>query len=282
MLTILEVITLSADYLKKCNIAHPRRQAEELIAEVLSMGRMDLYLDYSRPLSDNELAKMRSWLKRRGAGEPLQYIQGYVDFMQCRIGVNPKVLIPRQETEILCDKIAKVLEASGTGNKGLLDLCCGSGAIGIALKKRFPDLRVYLSDICPEALAQAKANAEANGTEVVLLQGDLFQPLKGQKVDYVVCNPPYIREDEYATLEDEVRAFEPKKALVSGTTGFEFYERLAAELPAHLKPRGRAWFELGMGQGEGVKRLFSAPIWTHSGFEADWSGHDRFFSLEIE
>lgn len=282
MLTILDVINLSTDYLKKCNIANPRRQADELVGEVLSMSRMALYLDFSRPLTDEELDKLRLWLKRRGAGEPLQYIQGYVDFLSCRIAVSPKVLIPRQETEILCDKIIKILEAQTTDNRVLLDLCCGSGAIGIAMKKKFPGLHVILADICPEALSKAKENASVNEVAVEFIQGDLLQPFKGKKADFIICNPPYIKEDEYSSLDDEVRLFEPKKALVSGSSGYEFYERLANDLPSHLNSAGRVWFEIGTGQGEGIKQLFSAPVWTQSNFEADWSGHDRFFSLEIE
>ena len=282
MLTILDVINLSTDYLKKCNIENPRRQAEELISQVLAMSRMDLYLDFSRPLTDDELAKLRSWLKRRGSGEPLQYIQGYVEFLSCRITVNPNVLIPRQETEILCDKIAKILKSKSTDNKVLWDLCCGSGAIGIALKKQFPNLHVCSSDICNDALSLAKENAALNQVDIEFFQGDLFKPFQSKKADFIVCNPPYIKESDYSTLDIEVRNFEPKKALVSGPSGYEFYERLSKDLPSHLNPGGRAWFELGTGQGEGVKQLFNSSIWTQSNFEADWSGHDRFFSLEIE
>lgn len=282
MLTILEVTAHCTDYLKKYAVANPRRQAEELVAEALGMSRVDLYIDYSRPLTEAELERLRAWLKRRAKKEPLQYISGAVDFFSCRLLVNPNVLIPRQETEILCDIIAKHLEAENRNGMVLWDVCTGSGAIGIALKKRFPELKVLLSDICPEALAQAKANAAHNNVEVECLLGDLLTPFKEAKADLIVCNPPYIREDEYAGLEEEVRLYEPKKALVSGVTGLEFYASLARILPLHLNSKGKVWFEIGTGQGKGVGQLFSDPCWVRCACEQDWSGHDRFFSLEIE
>lgn len=282
MRTILEVITLSTDYLTKCNINRARRQAEELVSQVLAMSRMDLYLDFNRPLTEKELDTLRAWLKRRGSGEPLQYIAGHVDFASCRIGVAPGVLIPRQETEILVDKIGSVLAKHDLEGKALWDVCCGSGAIGIALKKRFPNLNVALSDISPDALAIAKKNAAENGVEVEIVHGDLLVPFKGRKADFIVCNPPYIREDEFDGLDPEVRCYEPKTALVSGSTGLEFYARLAESLPHFLNRGSKVWFEIGTEQGEAVKQLFGNSCWTRCSYEQDWSGHDRFFSLEIE
>jgi release factor glutamine methyltransferase len=281
--TILEILNLSANYLTRKGIIEPRLQAEELISQALDLKRMDIYVQFDRPLVDEELAKCRSWLQRRGQGEPLQYIHGQVEFFNCVIKVTPAVLIPRQETEILVDKIIKVLaqEVSLSG-KVLLDLCCGSGYIGIALKKQFPELTVYLSDISAKALEIARENANNNGVDVEFLEGDLLLPFKDRSADFIVCNPPYISEKEFPALDVEVRAYEPRQALVGGESGLEFYERLAGELPLHLNSGSKVWFEIGSNQGEAVNKLFKAAIWKKCCVDKDWSGHDRFFSLEIE
>lgn len=280
--TIIEILNLSADYLKQKGIAHARRQAEELLGEALGIGRMGLYLEYDRPIIDSELEKCRAWLKRRANGEPLQYIAGELDFFGCRIAVTNDVLIPRQETEILVDKIAQQIAGITYANKVLWDICCGSGCIGIALKKKFPELRVCLSDISEAALSVARLNAVKNNVDVEFFCGDLLVPFAGKKADFVVSNPPYIAENEYAGLDTEVRAYEPKMALVSGSSGIEFYERLAESLPRHLVPQGKVWLEIGDGQAASLHRLFGDSCWTKRTHELDWSGRERFFSLEIE
>lgn len=282
MRTILEILDLSKSYLEKKGIAHPRRQAEELLGEALGTGRMGLYLEFDRPLTDAEVEKCRGWLKRRGEGEPLQYISGSVQFMDCRIKVDHNVLIPRQETEILADKIIAELTQHDVDGKSLWEVCCGSGCLGIALKKKMPSLNVALSDISEEALAVAKANSSGNNAPVELLLGDLMAPFKGRKADFIVCNPPYISEEDYNGLDVEVRGHEPKRALVGGESGIEFYERLAQDLPKYLNARGKVWFEIGDGQAAAIKKLFSAPCWTHCAHACDWSGKERFISLEFE
>lgn len=280
MKTLLDIIQLADGYLKDKGIARSKREAEELIADVLSLRRIDLYLQFERPLEEEELQKCREALKRRGSREPTQYICGKVSFAGLGLTVNKSVLIPRQETEILVEKISNQLRDLPLEGKILLDLCAGSGCIGLALKKRFPLLTVYLSDLSQEALEIAGENAKNNGCDVHLLQGDLFNPFKGKTCDFFVCNPPYVSEKEFVELEPEVRQFEPKVALVGGETGLEFYQRIALELPSYLNSPGRVWMELGRNQGENVKSLFKNSIWTSLQVEPDWSGVDRFFSLE--
>lgn len=282
MRTILEIINLSIDYLASKGISQPRLQAEELISQSLGIKRMDLYIQFDRPLVEEELVKCRTWLQRRSQGEPLQYINGKVDFFDCVIKVMPAVLIPRQETEILVDKVTKILAQETLTGKVLWDICCGSGCIGIALKKRFPELTVCLSDISSEALSIAAENASSNSVEVELLEGDLLLPFQKRFSDFVVCNPPYISEKEFSSLDIEVRAHEPRQALISGESGLEFYERLARELPSHLNPGSKVWFEIGASQGEAVQKLFQGACWKKCRVEKDWSDHERFFSLEIE
>lgn len=282
MKSILDVLTLSSAYLKDRGIENPRRQAEDLISDALDITRVDLYVNYDRPLTDAELDLCRTRLARRAKGEPLAYIHGEVTFYGCQLLVNKNVLIPRPETEILVDKIVSQLTGHDLQGKVLWDICCGSGCLGIALQKRFPDLRVILSDLSPEALAIAKQNAERNEVSAEFRQGDLLEPFKEEKADYFVCNPPYIAEHEFSGLDKEVSQHEPKIALVSGPTGLEIYRRLAHDLPTHLSSKAKGWFEIGYSQGEAVKALFKGAVWTSARIEKDWSGHDRFFFLEAE
>lgn len=278
MKTILEVLNLSADFLAKHQIDNAKKEALDLIGDALSLNRTEVYLKHDFPIVEHELEKIRERLKRRIKGEPLAYIHGSVQFSNCKIHVSPDVLIPRQETEILVDMIGKTLDPEG---KVLLDLCCGSGYIGIALKKKFPALDVILSDISPKALQIAEKNALENVVNVQFNLGDLVENLKA-KVDYVVCNPPYISQAEYDELDPEVLHFEPKVALLAGPSGLEFYHRLAHLLPTVLHPKGKVWFEIGAKQGPSVLALFNHPSWVKKSLQKDWAGHDRFISLEIE
>ncbi len=281
MRSLLEVLNLSADYLKDKGIQNSRREAQDLIGDALGIGRMQLYMEYDRPLTEPELEMLRGRLARRAKGEPNAYIHGQVKFLDCVLKVSPDVLIPRQETEILTDIVIKSLEKEDLEGKILWDVCCGSGCMGIAIKKKFPKLLVVLSDISSKALSIARENATHNGVEVSFLEGDLLAPFAGKKTHYLVSNPPYVARRELAKLDVEVRDYEPIQALVSGETGLEIYERFAKELPAYLNPGGKAWFELGAGQGEAAKRLFQGSPWKSSKSETDWAGKDRFFFLEF-
>ncbi len=282
MKTISEIVKLSADFLQKKGIELPKRQAEEIIADALDIKRMQLFLEYDRPLNALELDLCRKNLARRAEGEPAPYIRGFVEFSDCKIEVNKNVLIPRAETEILVENITQILKEKDLSNKSLWDICTGSGCIGIALKKRFPKLKVSATDISELALQVAKQNAERNETSINYFLGDLLKPLKNQKADFLVCNPPYISEKEYFELDREVRDFEPKNALLAGIEGIEIYRTLASELPQFLNPGALVWLEIGWNQGQAVRDLFKGPIWKVCKLEQDWAGHDRFISLEIE
>lgn len=282
MKTIAEILQLSIEYLKQRNISNPRRQAEDLLADALGMKRLQLYMQYERPLDNSELDLCRTALLRRAQGEPVQYIHGKMEFYDCQFKVNRAVLIPRHETEILVDKIVQIIADQDLTEKVLWDLCTGSGCIGISIKKAYPQLNVHLSDISTEALAVAKENASENEVHVSIHQGDLLLPFEGKKAHFIVCNPPYISENEWDKLDVEVRNYEPRQALIAGPSGLEYYERLAAQLPNYLYPHAKVWMEMGAGQGNQIKDLFKNPCWVKKQVEKDWAGHDRFFSLEIE
>lgn len=282
MRALLEILKLSTEYLASKGIDHARREAEWAVCDALEIDRLQLYLDFDRPLNDKEVEKVRKWIQRRGEGEPLAYIRGFIEFYGCQLKITRDVLIPRQETEILVDHISKVFKKSSLKGMKLLDLCTGSGCIGLALKKHFPDLTITLTDISEKAILLAKQNSANNKLDVEILQGDLFEPIQVRKFDYITCNPPYISENEYQTLDREVRQFEPTKALIAGPSGLEFYEKIGKLLPLHLNPKGSVWMEIGASQGKAVLDLFLSPCWIKKEVLKDWSGHDRFISLEIE
>lgn len=280
MKTVGEILSVSASFLANKKVDRPRRLAEELLSHALKVKRIDLYMQFDRPVEEGELSLLRPWIKRVSDGEPLEYIIGEVDFFGCRIRVDRRVLIPRPETEILVDHIAKFI--ANDPITSLWDVCTGSGCIGIALKKRFPFVTVTLSDQSEKALSLASENAVLNETSVEILEGDLLEPFGERKTELIVVNPPYVSANEYFSLDPSVRDFEPKLALVGGEFGTEFYERLEKDIPSHLNPGGRVFLEIGAAQGDAVQRIFSSPIWRKLERVADWSGKDRFFFLEMQ
>lgn len=269
------ILQLSTEFLKKHHLKKPRLTAEILLAHFLNMKRIELYMHFDRPLQEEELALYRKALKRAALGEPIEYILGEVEFYHVKIKVTPDVLIPRQETEILLDLVCKRLEGN---EKKVLDLCTGSGCLAAALKHAHPELEVFGVDLSEKALAVAKSNS----ADVHWLCGDLTMPVQGEKFDVVICNPPYVTEQEYPRLEKSVRDYEPKIALVSGQTGMEFYQRLAEELLLVLNPGAKVFFEIGAGQGEGIQKIFSMGPWKDLELQRDWAGHTRFFFLKLK
>jgi len=257
-----------------------RRCAEELLAHVLGKKRLDLYLSFDQPLEEREIALLRPLLQRAKRGEPLQYILGMVDFYGCSIAVSREVLIPRPETELLVDEIVKQLRGLPLEGSLFWDLCAGSGCIGIAVKKALPALEVELLDLSPEALALAKENVARNGLPIVCRQGDLFAACGDKKAHFLACNPPYVSTSEFSTLQDSVRNWEPKMALVGGVDGLDFYRRLSREAPERLHSGARLFLEIGASQGEAVLALFSTPPWKEVRLAKDLAGHPRFIFLE--
>lgn len=274
MKTLGEILKLSCEYIRQKGSSHTRHEVEELIAHTLNKKRLDLYLNFDKPLTEDELVKVRKNLTRLAKNEPLQYIEGKVQFYDCTIQVDPRVLIPRPETELLVDRIVKHIRLHPYGNKVLWDICTGSGCIGIAIKRALPELAVTLSDISEQALAVARANSHLNDVVVDLLQGDLLVPFSGKKADFIVCNPPYITEGEYAGLEAHVTGFEPKHALVSGSTGLECYQKLISHLNSVCNPGATVWFEIGSEQGQALVEMLAK--FKDVQVIKDLSGKDRF------
>ena len=277
-----EILSLSVQYLASRNVASSRLVVELLLAHLLKMKRIDLYLHFDLPLKEEELTVLRALLKEAAAHKPVEYILQEVEFYGCRLQVSSAVLIPRKETEILVDKAVGILRKESLEGKVVLDLCAGSGCMGLSIKKTFPSLHVVLSDMSEEAVQVCVKNALQNQLDVECLLGDFLTPFAGKKADFVFCNPPYVTNGEYESLEPSVKNFEPRLALVSGPSGLEFYERLARELPAYLVKGAKLFLEIGTGQGEKLFEIFSSHFWKTKELLCDFAGHDRFFFLEIE
>ncbi len=279
MKTVGEIFQLSVQYLDQKQVSRSKFLMQQLLCHVLQIDKISLFMGFDRPLHEEELRVIRSSLGLLVQGKPLEQILGSVVFFGCDIVLTPDVLIPRPETEILMDIISKEIPQESCV---AWDICTGSGCIGLSLKKKFPFLSVTLSGICSKALAVAETNADRNGLDVHFKLGDLLEPFKGEKADLVICNPPYISVAEYQGLDRSVKEYEPELALVGGICGDEFYQRLAQDLPRHLNPHAKVYFEIGFSQGEKMLELFSASIWKEKKLINDWSGHNRFFFLEIE
>jgi release factor glutamine methyltransferase len=251
--TVLGMILWSAGYLTEKGVEHGRLDAEHLLAHALGTTRLQLYLQFERPLDAGELAAFKPLLLRRARREPLQYVTGRAAFRELELAVDPRVLIPRPETEVL---VEVVLEwARGKSDLEALDLGTGSGCIALALLGEGPFRRVVATDASSDALAVAEANASAAGAgdRIELRAGALWAPLAAdERFDVVVSNPPYVAEAEAAALEPEVRDWEPAPALFAGPRGVELLEAIAGGAAHRLRPGGLLALEVGLGQAEAV------------------------------
>ena len=271
-----EIVSLSADYVRKKG-GRPRHEVEEWIAHTLGVKRLDLYLQFDRPVEQEERDRIREGISRLSAGEPLAYILKRAPFYGYEFEVSPDVLIPRPETELIIDTVMPRLQ----GNTGIfVDVCTGSGCIGLSVKKLFPSWRVVLIDICDRAIQIAKRNAERLCVDVEVIQGDLLSPILSEKAGLVVCNPPYLSTDEWVALDGSVKEFEPRKALDAGETGLEIYERALSQMRGILLPGGVGCFEIGSLQKKAVIQLIRECGFTNIICIKDLAGHDRLVSFE--
>lgn len=284
-MTVLEVIQKSADFLAKKGVESPRLQAELLLAEVLKQPRMKLYLSFEQKLSELEVDQMREFVRRRGTREPLQHIIGSTSFCGFEILVNRQVLVPRPETELLAELgwefvgRRTVTEVVAPGHEmTVLDFGTGSGCIAVALATKCPNARIVALDISPGALDVARQNAARNrvSDQIEFVLGDGFSALAAKpRFDLIISNPPYIPSAEIASLQAEVRDFDPHGALDGGTDGLDSYRQLAAEGGAFLRTDGRLMVEFGEGQGPALQRLFKDQKWIVEAVREDYSQRQR-------
>jgi len=272
-MTTLEVLNAAASYLDKQGVESPRLNAEHLLAHVLGRKkRIELYLEFERPLGEAERAPLRELVKRRGEGVPLQHLLGTVEFHGREFLCDARALVPRPETEQLVELAAKGLQAP----RRIVDVGTGSGVIALTMALIFPEAVVAGCDVSADALALAKANRERLGLadRVELLESDLLAALAGP-FDAVVANLPYIPSGEVPGLSREVRC-DPLSALDGGADGLDLVRRLVAESGAKMAPGGLLALEIGIGQGALVAEVLAANNWRDIAVERDYQGAERF------
>lgn len=268
-MTIGEVLRRSADHLAARGTGRPRLEAERLLAHALGLERVELYMHLDRPLSAAELDGARALVGRRAAGEPLQYVLGEWGFRRLTLRVDRRALIPRPETEALVERCLALLD--GHDAPRVLDVGAGSGAVALALADEHPGARVTAIDVSEEALSLARENAERTGLVVELLCHDLFAGLPGDGWDLVASNPPYVRDDELASLASEVVDWEPALALFDrGHT-----EALVREAARALRPGGALAIETHEDGASGVAALLDREGYVAVRTTKDLAGRDR-------
>lgn len=271
--TLLETLLAGAGYLEKNGVEEARLNMEHLLAHVLGCRRLDLYLRHGEHLHETDLEKLRGLTRRRSTGEPLQHLLGTVDFLGHELVCDGRALIPRPETEHLCDWLIKARRSSPPAS--VLDMATGSGCIGLTLAAAWPGSRVMLADISEDALDLARLNAGRLGLERArIVRSDLFEKITGG-FDLIVSNLPYIPSAEIATLSREVRR-DPALALDGGPDGLDLVRRFLAEAPAHLNAGGGIALEVGHDQGGPVAEMARAQGWREARTLADLAGIERF------
>lgn len=269
-LPLKELIKIGEKQLEDVGITDAARDAKLLYCFFDKLDSVGLMMHWQDVLQDNQCEGYFALIERRAAGEPLQYITGTQDFMGLTFQVNSDVLIPRQDTETMVEDCIELIK-KGTlrgsdyikaqSTKDILDLCCGSGAIGVSLAKLCDNIKVTCSDVSDRALVVAEKNAQANGCKSVKFEkSDLFSAFcskfRKKKFDLIISNPPYIESSVIPTLQSEVKDYEPMIALDGGEDGLEFYRRIACQAAEHLNKNGIIMVEIGYNQGEAVTCLF--------------------------
>ena len=234
---------------RAAGIPDPEFDSAALLASLCGRNPLSLRLDMETEIDQETEGRYRSLCARRIRREPLQYITGESRFCGYSFAVTPSVLIPRPETELLCEWAVEKIPVDASPR--ILDLCCGSGCIGITLKLRIPSSAVYMSDLSSAAADVARRNAERLSADVSVGTGDLFENIRDRNFDLIISNPPYIPENECSLLQEEVKK-EPLTALDGGNDGLDFYRRICREAPDYLRRGGILMFELGDGQHSAV------------------------------
>lgn len=276
---LLEVLTKAADYLKAKGVPSPRLDAELLLAHVLKVKRLDLYLQFDRPLTEPELEAYRAVMRRRAARVPLQHIEGTVSFRELDLVSDARALVPRPETELIIDALKKhVPQVAGERPVRVLDVGTGTGAIALSVAREMPQCETWACDVSPAALALARENAARNGLTLhALVESDLFSAFpSGQTWDVIVSNPPYIGEGELAALEPEVRDHDPVTALVGGREGWELPARLLKEAFSRVGEGGIVLMEIAPPQFSHLKETGLALGWKFFLGLPDYQQTDRF------
>ena len=278
--TVLSMLEWATDFFEEKGIPDPRHSIEWLLAETLNIKRLDLYLEFDRPLSSSELDTLRPLVKRRANHEPLQYIVGFTDFMNARISVDESVLIPRLETEQLVEIILD--EHPEDQECSVLDLGTGSGCIPVALKMERPSWSITGIDISKEALKVAQQNAHQNEVDISFAEGDILSPDTidvQHSQDIIISNPPYITHDEKDLLEPQVREYEPHGALFLDDIE-KMYGSIIQFAQKNLADDGMLYLEIHEEYSQKIINLFDEDNWAAT-IQEDYDKKPRFITAKI-
>ncbi len=293
-LSVKEILNIGQRRLQDAGVSDADLDCKLLYCFMRNITRTQLILMYQNVLEDRLCDEYFRLIDERASGKPLQYITGTQEFMGLEFDVNESVLIPRQDTETMVEDVISVIKdgalrgesLEGTGRRewDILDLCTGSGAIGISLAKLLTGVKVNVtcSDVSKAALEVARKNAGKLGVSknIKFAEGDMFAPFDGRfkkkKFDLIVSNPPYIESDVIPTLQTEVKDHEPMSALDGGEDGLDFYRIIAGEAGGFLKKRGVLFLEIGCDQGNAVRELLTeAGGYSDIRCLKDLAGRDR-------
>ncbi|MDO4392969.1 MAG: peptide chain release factor N(5)-glutamine methyltransferase [Bacillota bacterium] len=248
-------------------VMNPGVDAEELYSFLTGVDKVAVFMNAEKEVDPETEEAYFKLIDKRASRVPLQHITGCQSFMGYNFKVNDKVLIPRQDTETLVTEAARTIQGIPRKRQSLidrlkkrdsvevLDLCTGSGCVGISLSKICTDIGVTCSDISEDALKVARENAAELHAKAEFCQGDMFEPHKGRKFDVIVSNPPYIRKAMIQILQEEVKDHEPVQALDGGRDGLDFYEIIVGQAHKYLKPGGWLMVEIGHDQGEELRKM---------------------------
>lgn len=274
-LTVLEAVQLSTGYLEEKGIESPRLNAELLLANILNCKRLDLYLMFERPLSEEEIQTYREYIARRGKFEPLQYILGEVEFYGLKLKVSKDVLVPRQETELLVEEAIKL--SSDNNVKSIIDIGSGSGNIAISLAKSLNGVKVTSIDMSSTAIKVAEANAEFNvvNDKIEFIVSGIEEYQTNQQFDLIVSNPPYVSERDYSSLQKEILEYEPLESVTDKSDGYKFYRLISERSQDLLKSGGFLLFEMAAGQSEKIKSILERNNFSDIKIVKDYQNIDR-------
>ena len=272
-MTIREVLTNIRERLQNAGIEDFEYESWVFLDWKLHIDRAEFYMNPNGEVKEELLEELEDVLKQREQRVPLQYLMGECEFMGYDFYVDERVLIPRQDTECLVELAVESIREKSTKVK-VLDLCTGSGCIGISVAKLCPDTEVTLADISDGALTVAQKNAQNLSADVTLIKGNLFENIEG-RFDYILSNPPYIPSEVIEGLMPEVKEHEPRLALDGEADGLSFYRKIIDEAPDYLNPDGRIYFEIGAEQGEDLTRLMNERGFSEVKVHKDLAGLDR-------
>jgi release factor glutamine methyltransferase len=271
---LLEVLRGTERYLADRGVENPRLNAEHLLAHALGLKRMELYLQFDRPLTESERAPLRDLVKRRGAREPLQHVLGTAEFHGRTFACDKRALVPRPETEQLVELALEMAKDKPAAT--ILDIGTGSGVIALTIALELPSATLHATDLSPDALALAAENATRHALtdRIIFHQADLLPP-DNARFDLIIANLPYIPAEEIASLSPEVR-HDPASALDGGADGLDLIRRLIETAPDRLAPGGALLLEIGLGQADAVNTLLSARKFRDISVRPDYQNIPRF------